>query len=90
MSYFMLEFLICVGANSVRPVCLLDTPGDAVAGEESPPTCSVGPSPNRKRSAPADSGIGWKSELLPQVASLFLPGSLLVSENLKVRDNCVG
>lgn len=66
----------------MKPVC---PPGEAVTREESSPACSVGPSPSRRQSAPGACSGGWKSEILPQVASLFLPGSLLVSENLKVR-----
>ena len=60
-----------------------DAPRSEVAEEVRPPV--HGPDTARRRDASRHSSASWRTEIIRQVTNLFLPGSLLVGENLKVR-----
>ena len=64
---------------------------------DAPPHCEMveevrspvhGPDTARRRDASRHSSANWRTEIIRQVTNLFLPGSLLVGENLKVRAVC--
>ena len=61
----------------------VDAPRRKVGEEVASSVC--GPDSGRRRDAPRHSGANWRTEIIRQVTNLFLPGSLLVGENLKVR-----
>ena len=60
-----------------------DAPHSEVAEEVRSPVHA--PDTARRRDASRHSSANWRTEIIRQVTNLFLPGSLLVGENLKVR-----